>query len=164
MPYTTATKLLDQFGDTEVALQAASEFPNVDGVLLRLTVTGGDRSAYSAQDIADADQTQVRLNAVIDSAGRLIDSYLSPRYSLPLDQAFIDQSSLPEFCNDIVRYKLMDDLATEEVDNRYKEALRWLRDVSMNKASLGEQDTATATAEGRMISRPGNSKTDWETY
>lgn len=164
MPYTTAIKLLDQFGDTEMALHAASEFPNVDGFLLRLTVTGGDRSTYTAQDIADADQALVRLNAVIVSAGRLIDSYLSSRYTLPLDQVFIDQSSLPEFCNDVVRYKLMDDLATEEVDNRYKEAFRWLRDVSMNKASLGEQDTATATPEGRMVSRPGKSKTDWETY
>lgn len=164
MPYTTPTNLLNTFGDTELAIISAPEKPNVDGVLLRLTVEAGDRSAYSAQDVADADQALVKIQAAIASAERLIDSYISPRYSLPLLQDFIDQSSLPEFCSDIVRFKLMDDRTTEEVENRYKEALRWLRDVSMNKASLGAQDTAVATPTGRMTIRPGNSSYDWDEY
>jgi len=164
MPYTTPTKLLDQFGDTEMALLAAPEYPNIDNTLLRLTVTAGDRSAYSAQDIADADQALVNLQTAIGSAERLIDSYISQRYPLPLGQAFIDASSLPEFCNDIVRYKLSDNRATEEVESRKDDARRWLRDISMNKASLGELDTSVASAPGRMVSRQGNSKTDWGTY
>jgi len=164
MPYTTPTIILDQFGDEEIALLAASEYPAVDGTLLRLTVTAGDRSAYTAQEIADADQTLVRIQVAISSAEKLIDSYISSRYPLPLGQAFIDQSPLPEFCSDIVRFKLSDNRTTEEVENRNKEALRWLRDVSMNKASLGELDTGVASPPGRMVARQGTSKTDWDTY
>lgn len=164
MPYTTPIILLDQFGDKEIALLAGSEFPNVDETLLRLTVTAGDRSAYSAQDIADADQTLVRIQSAINSAEKLIDSYISQRYTLPLGQSFIDQSPLPEFCNDLVRYKLSDDRATEEVESRRHSALRWFKDVSMNKASLGELDTSVASAPGRVVSRQGKSSTNWGSY
>lgn len=164
MPYTTPLNVLNKFGDTEIALIAAAEKPNVNGVLLRLTITAGNRSAYSAQDIADADQALVKIQNVIASAERLIDSYISPRYTLPLEQTFIDQSSLPEFCNDMVRYKLMDDRTTDEVDKRYLEATRWLRDVAQNRASLGAQDTAVATPAGRMTTRAGNSAHSWDEF
>jgi phage gp36-like protein len=164
MPYTTPLNLLNKFGDTEIALIAASDKPNVTAVLLRLTVTAGDRSAYSAQDIADADQALVKIQNAIASAERMVDSYIAPRYTLPLEQTFIDQSSLPEFCNDMVRYKLMDDRTTDEVDKRYTEATRWLRDVSQNRASLGAQDTAVATPAGHMTTRTGNSAHAWDEY
>lgn len=162
--YATETQLLDLFGDTEMALLAAPEDAAVDGVLLRLTVEGGDRSAYSAGDIALADKAALRLTSAIADADRQINSYLSPRYTLPLGAALVDDSPLPSTSADLARHKLMDNRATEEVENRKNDAIRWLRDVSMNKASLGEQDTAVASQQGRMVARQGVSAYDWDGF
>lgn len=161
--YTTALQLLDSFGDKEVAL-LSSEEAAVDGVLLRLTVEGGDRAAYTAADIAAADQALVKINAALNSATNLINSYISPRYTLPLAQALIDGSSLTDVCADITRHRLSDDRVTEEIENRFTQARAWLRDISMNKASLGEQDTGTATPQGRIKTGQGQSKTNWDTF
>ena len=161
--YASALQLLDTFGDNEVAL-LSSEEAAVDGVLLRLTVEAGDRSAYTAGDIAFADQALIKINAALDSATRLINSYISPRYTLPLVQVLIDSSSLADVCADITRHRLSDDRVTEEVENRFKQARSWLRDISMNKASLGEEDTGTATPTGRIKTGQGNSGTNWSSY
>lgn len=164
MPYTTPLNLLNTFGDTEMALLASPENSAVDGVLLRLTVEAGDRSGYSQADIDAADQALVHIDAAIDSASRYMDSYISPRYSLPLDASLVADSSLADVCADITRHRLMDDRVTEAVENRFVQARAWLRDISMNKASLGEQDTGTATPQGRMVVKGGQSNTDWETF
>lgn len=161
--YVTALKMLELFGDLEVAELAAPESPGVDGVLLRLTIEDGDRSAYTLEDQGAADQAEARLDGVIVEAGREIDSYISPRYSLPLDQATINGSALPRKCADITRYFLMDNRSTEEVETRYKDAIKWLRDISMNKASLGVED-ATAAQPGSVVARKGVSGTNWDHY
>ncbi len=160
--YTTALQLL-KFGDKEVAL-LSSEEAAVDGALLRLTVEAGDRSAYSAEDIAAADQALVDINSAITSATNFINSYISPRYTLPLAQALIDGSSLADVCADISRHRLSNDRVTEEVENRFIQARSWLRDISMNKASLGEEDTGTATPQGRIKTGQGQSNTNWDTF
>ncbi len=162
--YTTALQLLDLFGDLEIAQLAAPNSPAVDGVLMRLTASGGSRSTYSAADIAAADLALGRLNALQDDAGREVDSYLAPRYTLPLAQTMIDGSALPRKTADITRFLLMDNRTTEEVDNRYAMAIKWLRDVATNKASLGEQDTAVASPAGRPVVRPGKSRYDWSGF
>lgn len=161
--YTAALKMLELFGDLEVAELAAPETPSVNGVLLRLTIEGGDRSAYTLEDQGFADDAQARLESVIVEAGREIDSYISPRYTLPLTQDMIDSSALPRKCGDITRYFLMDNRSTEEVENRYKAAIKWLGDISMNKASLGVEDT-TAAEPGRVVARQGVSGTNWDHY
>jgi len=161
--YTTALQLLDLFGEKEVAL-LSSVNPAVDETLIRLTVEEGDRTAYSAADTAAADQALVKINKALTSATNFINSYISPRYTLPLTQALIDGSSLSDVCADITRHRLSDDRVTEEVENRFVQARSWLRDISMNKASLGEQDTGTATAQGRIKTGQGQSKTDWGTF
>jgi phage gp36-like protein len=162
--YTTTAKLFNAFGKTEMALLAAPENANITGDLLSAALNRDDLSAWSLQDIADANAAIDRLISAVASAERLIDSYISPRYTLPLSITLIGESALPEYCNHIVRYKLMDDRTTDEVDKRYNEAMRWLRDISMNKASLGVQDTAVATPQGRMVSRTGTSKYSWDDY
>jgi phage gp36-like protein len=58
----------------------------------------------------------------------------------------------------------MDNRTSEEVENRYNNAIKWLRDISMNKASLGEQDTSVASTHGRVVARTGVSNTDWDAY
>lgn len=161
--YATALDMLNLYADREMAQLAAPDSPAVDGVLLRLTIEGGDRSAYSAQDQADADKAQVRIDEALNDAERFINSYLSPNYRLPLSVELIADSNLKRVTCDISRYE-MDARPTEDMRNRYNDHKSWLRDVSLNKASLGVQDTATAAQDGRMVIRSGESKTDWGSY
>lgn len=163
MPYATATDLLF-FGANELAQLAAPEDNRVTGELLRLTIAGGDRSTYTAAEIAAADAALVRLNGVLDRASKRIDSYLAPRYPLPLDAQLIAGSELIQACMDISRFMLMEDAATDTVKDRYDRAIAWLRDLSNGKASLGPVDTGVAAPTGRPVLRTGISGYDWDTH
>lgn len=162
--YTAAAKLFSAFGKTEMALITSPEHATVSGDLFYAVMMNNDVSAWSLQQIADANDAASRLADTIQSAEHLIDSYISPRYALPLSQDLVDTSPLPTYCNHIVRFMLMDDRTTDEVDKRYDQAMKWLRDVSMNKASLGVDDTAVASSPGRMVSRRGRSKLNWDGF
>lgn len=163
MSYITLLALLDTLGDEWLAQRAAPTAPAVDGVLLRLTVEGGDRSAYTAEDQAAADEAVASIQIQLDDANREIDSYLRKRHTLPLDQTLIDGSPLSRITADVVRYLISDDLVTDEASSRYSKALAWLRDVAAGRATLGEVD-ATPTTSGRVAVRTGISGTDWSTY
>ena len=104
------------------------------------------------------------LNEAIADAGRMIDSYVGPRYALPLAQVRIDASPLTRVAGDLVIYFLQGDLATEEAERRYKEALAFLRDVQRGQASLGADD-AVAVPFGEVQTRTGVSTNyDWSGY
>lgn len=162
--YTSALNIIDQFGDDEIGIIASKDADYVSGDLLRATVQGDDRSQYSSALLMRANAAYQLITQTIAAAERLIDSYLSPRYTLPLPQNLVDNSPLLTYCNHIVRFMLMDDRTTDEVDKRYDQAMKWLRDVSMNKASLGADDTAVASSAGRMVSRRGRSKLNWDGF
>lgn len=164
MIYATPLNLLDRFGDTEMAQLAAPENNLVTGALLRLTIAAGDRSAYTPDEQAAADQALARLTTAIADAGHQIDSYLAPRYPLPLETAMIEASNLGQVCADIARYNLMDEQATDEVERRYDRRITWLRDVSQGRASLGAVDTGVATPAGRPVVAGGQSAHDWDSY
>ncbi len=105
------------------------------------------------------------LAAAIADAGKLIDSYLSPRYPLPLDQAVIAASPLPRIAGDIVIYLLQDDVAAEESEKRYTHAIGWLKAAQGGKASLGVGDTEVAPAARRIRTAQGTSGNfDWASY
>lgn len=161
--YATPLDLLF-FGAAELAELAAPEDRQVTGELLRLTLEGGDRSAYTPEAIAAADAASARLSEVLERAGKRIDSYLAPRYALPLAPELIASSDLVAACMDIARFMLMEDAATSTVKDRYDRALAWLRDLSTGRASLGELDTAVATPAGRPVIAGGKSAIDWDTY
>ena len=132
MGYATETQLLDQFGEEEIA-QVADEGSLVTGALLRLTVDAGDRSAYSADEIAAADTALAQIQTAMTNADGLIDSYLSAKYALPLDTT---PAQLTAVSLDIARYRLYDDRATEQVQRRFDEAIAWLKDIAKGVASL----------------------------
>jgi phage gp36-like protein len=132
MAYSTALQLIDQFGDEEIAL-ICDEGSLVTGALLRDAVTGADISGYTAEEQAAVAVVQARIATEQGLADGQIDSYLV-QYTLPL-------ATVPPVLNayslDIVRYRLWDDKAPEEVRSRYEDALRWLRDVAKGLAGLG---------------------------
>ena len=125
---------------------------------------GADELAQLTDRFGDGDIDDDVLNAAIADAEQLANSYLAPRYTLPLDQALVDASPLPRRCADLVRYALMSGVPTDEARDRYKDAVAWLRDVQNNRASLGETDTAVATPEGRLVTGQGSSGIDWGGY
>ncbi len=78
-------------------------------------------------------------DAVIDAEAE-VDSYLAQRYDLPLDSA---PTRLKNVVCDIVRYRIYDDRASEEVRDRYKDAVKWLTALAKGQVTLG---VAAATA------------------
>jgi len=107
MAYATQQNLVDRFGE---------------GELLDLT----DRDN---QGEVDVDAVATALTDATDT----IDSYLSSRYTLPLDPT---PGIVARVCSDIARYYLYEDRVTEQVAERYKAAIAWLRDIQAGKANL----------------------------
>ncbi|MES8308143.1 DUF1320 domain-containing protein [Cutibacterium acnes] len=106
--YATLQDLVDRFGETE---------------LVQLS----DRAATGAIDPA------VVARKLADAAAE-IDSYLVGRYTLPLTPV---PTVLARLACDIARYHLYDDRATEQVTQRYRDAIRFLEQVAKGAVQLG---------------------------
>ena len=103
------------------------------------------------------------LTAAISDASAIVDSYLiSAGYDVPLQQSVVDSGPFARYCSDIVRYLLMDDGPTDTASDRYSAAMRWLRDLSAGKVSLGLV-VAPASSPG-MVVGTGRSNTPWDKY
>jgi phage gp36-like protein len=153
-------------GGWDELAQRASPDPRVDGVLLKLSVDGGDRSAYDADVIALADTAVQWLSDVMAGANRHADTYLAPRYQavMPLSDELIASSDLPAAVSAIALRRLFGAALPDEIRRGTDWADTYLRDLSAGRASLGVADTQTAHVPGRMsVSAP--SKTfDWGRY
>ena len=74
------------------------------------------------------------INSAIADADSLIDGYLGSRYQLPVNPV---PRSLVRIACEICRYYLYETLATDEVKDRYNEAVRALKASSKGKTSNG---------------------------
>lgn len=70
----------------------------------------------------------------LDDAAAEIDGHLAARYRLPLATV---PPLLSRVACDIARYRLWEDLASEEVRKRYEDARRLLENLSRGTVSLG---------------------------
>lgn len=147
MSYATAADLLERYESDLLAQRAAPEGTRVSGVLLALTVSGGDRSAFTADEIAAADLGLARIEEALSDAVGVVDSYLSTKYTLPL-------SPVPRLIRrltcDIARYFLWGDSASIDgvEDREYKAALKTLASIRDGEQQLGVQPEPTAPASG----------------
>jgi len=107
MAYITLQQLIDEFGEDH---------------LIQLT----DRTGLDVIDVGV-------LNAYIAEIDNDIDGYLHRRYDTPIDPV---PAALRMRIMDIVRYRLFHHQATEEVEARYKMAIRWLEDIRDNRMDL----------------------------
>ncbi len=140
--YAAPQDLLDRFSATEMAQVAnRSETARVDGLLLSLTVAGGDRSAYSPEEVAAADAAAAVLGQALADAAAEIDGYLVTRLALPLDPV---PAVLLRIACDLARYHLYDDGASEAVRARYEDAVAFLKGVAAGRVGLGETGDGTA--------------------
>lgn len=108
-----------------------------EGELIQLT----DRARLGVIDDAVLDQ------ALLDADAE-IDGYLAVRYTLPLAST---PPVLLRIACDVARYRLYDDAATEEVRNRYTDAVKWLAAIARGLVSLGMPPT---TAPSDAVAMP----------
>lgn len=161
--YATAIDMLNRFGATELAQLGAPDDSRVTAELLELTVEDSDRSAYPADEQAAADEAVSRIEGELQNASRMMDTYIAPRYRLPLASELVSGGNLVQVCTDIARFELHR-TPPKDVETRYERRLTWLRDVGNGRASLGEADTGTATPGGRVVVAGGESAHDWDTF
>ncbi len=110
MSYATQQNMVDRFGEREV--MALTDRDN----------TGVIDAAILAQSLAQADNE--------------INAYLAGRYALPLATTPL---IVRDFACDIARYRLCggEVTETEEVRNRYKDAIKFFEKVANGQISLG---------------------------
>lgn len=123
MSYCALQDLIDRYGETEI-----------------LELTDRDQSGDIDEDVADR---------AIDDASAEVDGYIGGKYSLPLDSP---PAVLTRITADIARYRLYDNIATEEVRRRYEDALRFLKAVGKGEISLGA-DPPPASAGSVYVDR-----------
>jgi phage gp36-like protein len=146
MSYATGQNLLEWYGAKELAqIATPDDLVMVPAQLLRLTLEGGNRDAFSLEEKAAADAAQVRISAVLEEATLLIESYLGRRYSLPIPDSGVQSSPLPRACGAMARRLLYDDGVPQEVGQRYELTLGWLRDLANSQANLGSEETTQTT-------------------
>lgn len=86
----------------------------------------------------------IKLELALNDAKDEMDSYLQVRYSLPI----VGISNRLTICQcNIARYRLHENHATEEVYERYKLELAWLKDIAKGNAGLGGNATGSLIGE-----------------
>lgn len=84
------------------------------------------------------------VEAALESASGEIDGFLRARYSLPI--AGEPSILLRDLCTAMARFRLYKDRATEEVRQRYEDALARCRDLSLGRMKLDVAGVEQAAA------------------
>ncbi len=117
MTYATQQNMIDRFGEKE---------------LTQLT----DRANSGSIDVAV-------LSRALEDADAEINGYLATKYALPLNSAPL---VLTRIAADIARYFLYDDRATDQVTQRYKDAVKFLQNVAGGQVTIGVDSLNEAPA------------------
>ena len=91
------------------------------------------------------------INEALQDAAEEINGYIGGRYPLPLPNV---PSNLNRMACDIARYRLYYQQPTEEVRNRYKDAIKFLERVQDEKAHLQIQTVTNEIADDQPKGRP----------
>lgn len=95
----------------------------------------GEASLMAAMD-DNAVVDKAKVVAALGKATAEIDSYIADRYPLPLPST---PDRLRDICVDIATYKMSQtaDVLTDEIRQRYEDAVKWLDKVASGRVSLG---------------------------
>ncbi len=132
MTYATQQDLIDRFGEDEliqISDLADPPFGAIDAIVV-------------ARALTDTDD--------------LIDAYLTRRYRLPLAEI---PRRLVKVAADIARHHLHKDLPTETVENNFKEAMAFLRDVAAGRAEVDIAGEDPAPPERLGVEAVGSGRT-----
>ena len=154
MQYITAPDLAERPGARELAQVATAEHQRmVPHELMEATLRGADRTSWSTDQVAVADDALRRIEDAVGQAESIIDGYLARRgYPLPL-------TPVPElvtgWARDIARYLLHKDRAgkddSDPVVRAYRDALKFLELTATGKFSLGALDPIVAVPDAADV-------------
>lgn len=161
--YATASNLLNQFAAEEIAQRADRGIPRlVTAAMLHVAADGGDMSGYTAEEQAAATAALALVGQKLLDADSVINGHLATRYQVPLST--VPRLILSAAC-DLARYALYDDIATEQITQRYKDAIKLLEAIGNGKVSLGidtlgNKPVTTGSAQiesvGKVFARDGS--------
>lgn len=123
-----------------------------------------DQSEHDAvlADLSVAEQT-AKVAAAIEDAEGVVNSYLSRRYSLPVATTAL----LKRLVADIARFHLYEDIASQEVRERYDDQLSFLKDIAAGRADLAGADAegdVDAQGSGCVLVGGGATAMDFSGY
>ena len=111
-------------------------------------------SRFGEAEIANLEVMQSTPNAIdeaLQDAAEEIDSYVAVRYQLPLPSV---PSTLKRVACNIARYRLYFQQPTEEIENRYKAEIDYLKRVADGKAILNILDPQNQVSEEKPVQSP----------
>ena len=152
MAYVTPAQLAERPGARELAQVASASFAApVAADLMEATLRGTSRAAWTADQIAAADDALARIVEAVTEADSIIDGFAAKReYTLPF-------SPVPQLVTGwsraIARYKLhqdrISDESTDPIARDYRDAMKLLAALAKGEFFLGASDPI-ATAPDRL--------------
>lgn len=143
MAYVSHLQLAARPGARELAQVASPDHAAVvTDELMDATLRGGDRSAWSDSERAQADAALARIDEIVTQADSLIDGFLVKRgYPLPLAPV---PPLVAAWATAIARYLLhkdrISDEKTDPIARDYRDAMKLLQLTSTGQFSLGADD------------------------
>lgn len=133
--YATATQLLARYNADEIAQRADQRIPRlVTGDMLTSAATGGDLSAFTAEEQAATLAAIALIERTLQDARQTIDAYVGSRYQLPLTQA---PDVLERIACQLARYGLYDDRATDQIKALRDDSIKFLEQIATGRIQLG---------------------------
>lgn len=121
-------------------------YASLDDMVKRYQRSNLDKLTADKSDNFEPDDALI--TQALQDASALIDSYISPRYPLPLS---VVPTALIRVCCDIAFYYLCDERATEQCTQRYKDAVKWLHNVLSEKLPLGTDIHGTEPVSENLV-------------
>lgn len=144
MPYATATELLKRFDAEEIAQRTDRSVPRlVSALMLTTAAAGGNMSGFTQ---AEQDATAAALavvNKALEDADDEINARIASRYQVPLASA---PKIVHRYACDLARFYLYEDQATEQIEKRHEEALKFLDAVGKGRISIGPDNQGAPAA------------------
>lgn len=109
---------------------------------------------FGLDEIANLEAMQTSASSIADAlqdADEEIDSYIAVKYQLPLPSV---PSTLKRVACNIARYRLYFQRPTEEVENRYKAEIDFLKRVADGKAVLNILNESNQVTEEKPVNAP----------
>lgn len=159
MIYITANDLAERPGARELAqIASAGHAVIVPDVLMEATLRGTDRTAFTVEQIADADDALQRISDAVSEAENIIDGFLHKRgYALPLSPV---PKLVTGWARDIARYLLhkdrIGDDSTNPIARGYKDAMKFLKEIGAGQFSLGANDPVVNNDNSIDVQFEGN--------
>lgn len=125
-------------------------------------------NAFTAAEISQLAAGGRDVDGALDAASQEADSYLATRYAVPVTATPLPEHLVQAVC-DIARYRLYAGAADQEVQNRYDQAVSWLKDVSAGRAllpgvPLDAGDGAAVPGQSPVRFGQADSNFDWCAY